>query len=174
MLRLERLQEVHQGCNKSNDRADVLCVVVLGFHEVTRLALFSWTMGFIVSSTGLFTGFMVFCGSGWVGTVCPAGVVFGGTKGVGWWWFEGGARVGRLRGITTASASLSSLDAPSVCATLGLGGCRRCGMVLGGPLGLVYLRLMANSHKRAVYCGVKLSLRYGSRSCSFSFHLSPV
>ena len=43
---------------------------------------------------------MVVCGSGLVGTVSPAGVVFGGTKGVGWWCVERGARVGRLRGTT--------------------------------------------------------------------------
>ena len=96
--------------------------------------MFSSTTGFIVSSTGSFTGFMVLGGSGWIGTVSSAGVVFGWTKSVGW--VEGGARFGRPRGITTASASSSSLDAPSVCATLGLGGCRRSGMVLGGPFGV--------------------------------------
>ena len=55
--------------------------------------------------------------SGWTGsseTVSPAVVVFGGTKGMGWWWFEVGARVGRLREITTTSASSSSQDVPSV------------------------------------------------------------
>ena len=77
---------------------------------------------------------MVFCGSGWIGTVSFAGMVFGWTKSVVW--VEGGARFGRPRGITTASMSSSSLDAPSVCATLGLGGCRRFGMVLGGPFGV--------------------------------------
>ena len=52
--------------------------------------------------------------SGWVGTVSPAGVVFGGTKSVGWWWVKGSARVEWLRGVTTASMSSSSLVAPSV------------------------------------------------------------
>ena len=37
MLRLERLQEAHQGCNKSNDRVDVVCAAVLGFQEVGYL-----------------------------------------------------------------------------------------------------------------------------------------
>ena len=53
-------------------------------------------MGFIVSSTGLFTGFKIACGSGGSGSVSSAGVLFGKTTCVDWLWVGGVARAARL------------------------------------------------------------------------------
>ena len=92
-------------------------------------------MGFIVSSTGLFTGFMIVCGSGGSGSVSSAGVFFGKTTCVDWLWVGGVARAARLGEIMTVSASSSSLDVSSLCDRLGLRFYGRCGMVLGGTSG---------------------------------------